>query len=456
MNGDMITSLPTKRYVTIPCLALAVLLVATLGWPAELSGQVKAVTGEPLPARLLIVQPETKASVVLYTDPQGTFKAEVPDGLLKVLATHGPEWTIAEREARGGERLELLLTRLVDMPARGYYGTDLHMHSTFSDGKQPPAQVAFDCEAEGLHIAALTDHENVAQHEPWLATANSAFLPLRGQEVTTRLGHILSVNCPQVVSNIVAGPETFLDIFGRIHAQGGFAIVAHPCAPTMTYQAPDVRDYDAWEILNGSIPPYGGIFDMVQGRKAWHAMLSQGRRVAVVGNSDNHDNFNTLGRDLLQHPEKAVQIDRRAAMLMAMVDVEKTIVPWGWKGLHTGFYRTYLQLPETTPQAVQAAVKAGRGFVTNGPLLLATLDDQSPGSEIAANGRESIPFKAELFANRPLERLVLVINGQEAITLQSNAARVEVTVPLKPGDWLTAELYGQWPEFATTNAWYVK
>ena len=417
---------------------------------------MKALTGEPLAARLLIVQPDTRASVVLYTDPAGHFKAEVPDGKLRVVATHGPEWTLAEREAQGGEHFELLLTRLVDMPARGYYGADLHMHSTFSDGKQPPAQVAANCQAEGLHIAALTDHETVAQQAAWLATANPAFLPLRGQEVTTRLGHILSINCPQVVSNIVAGPESFVDIFAKIHAQDGLAIVAHPCAPTMNYQAPDIHDYDAYEILNGSIPPYGGLFDLVQGRQAWHSLLSQGLRVAAVGDSDNHDNLNTLGRDLLQHPEKALQLDKRVGMLMKMVDVEKVIVPWGWKGLHPGFYRTYLQLPEKTPAAVQAAVKTGRGFVTNGPLILATLDDQPPGSEIAANGRASLPFKAELFGNRPLERLVFVINGQEALTLQSNAARVEVTLPLKAGDWVTAELYGQWPEFATTNAWYVK
>ncbi len=427
-----------------------------MAWGADLSGQVKAATGEPVPARLLILNPDTRASVVLYTDPQGNFKSEVPDGGLRVVATHGPEWTIAECEARGGDRLDLVLTRLVDMPARGYYGADFHMHSTVSDGKQIPAEVAFHCQIEGLQIAALTDHHQVAQQEPWLATANDAFLPLRGQEFSTQFGHVVGVNTPSLIQKVMTTAQDFLDVFQAIHAQGGFAIVAHPCAPTMNYQAPQIHDYDAYEILNGSIPPYGGIFDMVQARKAWHTLLSQGLRVAAVGDSDNHDNLNALGRSLLEHPEKVAQMDRRAAMLMRMVDVEKTLVPWGWKGLHPGFYRTYLQLPEKTPEAVRAAVKAGRGFVTNGPLLVATLDDQPPGSQTAANGRETIPFRAEVFANRPLERLVLVVNGQETVTLQSNAARLEATLPLKAGDWVTAELYGQWPEFATTNAWCVE
>jgi hypothetical protein len=445
------------RHRTIPWVALIGLFLgaAPLG-AAALTGQVKALTGEGLPARVLAYNPETKASALAYTNPQGNFAFAAPEGKLRVIATHGPEWSLAEREARGGERLELALQRLVDMPARGYYGADFHMHSTFSDGKQTPPEVALHCQAEGLQIAALTDHDTVAQHEGWLAQQSSVFLPLRGQEVTTKLGHILSLNCPNPISNIVSSALDFTGLFGKIHAAGGFAVVAHPCAPGMVYQAPDVRDYDALEILNGSIPPYGPPFDFVQGRKMWHTLLAQGLRVAAVGNSDNHDNLSTLARTLIQDPEKAAQMDKRIGLMMRMVDVEKTIVPWVWKGIHPGFYRTYLQLPEKTPEAVGAAVQAGRGFVTNGPLLIATLDNQPPGSEIAVHGRESIPFKVEVFANRPLERLAILINGQPGISMQSNAAQMQVTLPLKPGDWVVAEAYGPWPEFATTNAWYVK
>jgi hypothetical protein len=33
---------------------------------------------------------------------------------------------------------------------------------------------------------------------------------------------------------------------------------------------------------------------------------------------------------------------------------------------------------------------------------------------------------------------------------------VKLAVPVKQGDWVTVELYGPWPEFATTNAWYIR
>ena len=38
----------------------------------------------------------------------------------------------------------------------------------------------------------------------------------------------------------------------------------------------------------------------------------------------------------------------------------------------------------------------------------------------------------------------------------SSVAQTAVTVPVRPGDRVVAELYGQWPEFATTNAWYIQ
>lgn len=444
------------RHRTVPpFLGLALLLSLTAS-AATLSGRVTDESGQGLPARVLAYQPQTRESALVYTKPDGQFALEVPAGKLRVVATHGPEWSIVETEADGGQTLALVLKRLVDMPARGYYGADLHLHSTFSDGAQTPAEVAYDCQAEGLQIAALTDHENVAQHEPWLAQATADFLPLRGMEITTKLGHILGLNIRTKVSNDTSnGPADLSRIFTEVHGQGGFAIVAHPNAPGMTYQAPDLHDYDALEILNGSIPPYGPLFDFVQGRKAWHALLSQGLKIAAVGDSDNHDNLSRKGRELLHDPSKATQLDKRIGTLARMVSFEQVLEPWGWKGLHPGFYRTYLQLAERTPEAVQATVKQGRGFVTNGPLLLATLDDQPPGSELKIAGREALSLKVEAFANRPLDKLVVLVSGRPALTVAPNAV-MQMTVPVQAGDWVTVELYGQWPEFATTNAWYVR
>lgn len=436
---------------------LSLLLIGSIVTAASLTGHVVSETGEGLPARVLAFEPQTRASAVVYTKPDGSFTLEVPAGRLHLLATHGPEWSIAEIEAAGGEQHTLVLKRLVDLAALGYYGADLHMHSTGSDGKQTPAEVAYDCQAEGLAMAGLSDHDTVAQQPEWLAQANDHFLPLPAQEITTKMGHIVAVGVRQTVSNdVTAGAADFTRLFGEVHAQSGIAIAAHPNAPGQSYQCPQVRDYDALEILNGRLPPYGPVFDFVQARKAWHALLSQGLKVAAVGDSDNHDNLDGNGRALLQHPDQWAQSDKRLALLTRMVSFEQVLQPWALKGLHPGTFRTYLQLPERTPQAVQAAVKQGRGFVTNGPLVLATLDGQAPGSEVPLAGRTSVTLQARLVANRPLDKLVIVVNGQACTTIPATGAPVSVTVSVKAGDFVTAELYGVWPEFATTNAWYIR
>jgi hypothetical protein len=425
---------------------------------APISGTVTDDQGRGRLARVLVRCLETRESALGHTDYHGRFTLEAPAGELLVSATCGPEWSLAQQPARAGQTVTLQVQRLLDARARGYYAADLHMHSTFSDGKQSPAEVALACQAAGLHIAALTDHETIMQNEPWLLTATPEFLPLRGQEITTTLGHFLGINLTKLVSKDVSrGVDDLTRIFRELKEQQALSLVAHPNAPGMTYRHPELHLYDGLEILNGSIPPYGPLFDFVQGRKAWHQLLSQGLKVAAVGNSDNHDNLSSMARRLLHKPDELAQMDRRIATLARMVDFETVIAPWGWKGMHVGNYCTYLHLPAPpTPESVAAAVKAGRGFVTNGPLLLANLDGQLPGSEIALGERPSLRLEGEFIANRPLERLEVLVNGEVAVSLAPVTPRAEITVPVKVGDWVVAELYGPWPEYATTNAWYIR
>lgn len=65
--------------------------------------------------------------------------------------------------------------------------SDLHMHSTRSDGTEPPGQVMAAAHAHGIRTAALTDHDTTAG---WAEAAESAsslgmsFLP--GMELSTR------------------------------------------------------------------------------------------------------------------------------------------------------------------------------------------------------------------------------------------------------------------------------
>jgi hypothetical protein len=328
------------------------------------------------------------------------------------------------------------------------------MHSTFSDGLWPPERLAHAARCEDLDWAALTDHDTVDGLPSWLAQARPGFLPIGGEEVTTREGHIAAVGIRRVVSPDLSPDHTMAHIFREIHAQGGLAIVAHPAAPGMSYLHWEITDYDAIEAINGNGPPYGGLYDLVQGRARWHLLLNEGRRVPCVASSDNHYPDNSLVRRALRDPEAAKREHPEAAAVLALVDQE-ALFAWGRRGLYVGNVRTYAKLPALTQGGVLTALKAGRSFLTNGPLLLVQVNGQDPGSEVPA-GRLHLTYRA--LSAGPLARLQVVVNGAVAQTVdlhgQSDAAG-ELAVTAAGSGWLAVECYGAWPEIALTNAWYV-
>jgi predicted metal-dependent phosphoesterase TrpH len=63
---------------------------------------------------------------------------------------------------------------------------DLHVHSTASDGTDPPAEVMRRAARAGLDVVALTDHDTVAGHAEALAAAVPVTL-LPGMELSCRL-----------------------------------------------------------------------------------------------------------------------------------------------------------------------------------------------------------------------------------------------------------------------------
>jgi hypothetical protein len=63
---------------------------------------------------------------------------------------------------------------------------DLHVHSTASDGTDPPAEVMRRAARAGLDVVALTDHDTVAGHAEAHAVAGPVTL-LPGMELSCRL-----------------------------------------------------------------------------------------------------------------------------------------------------------------------------------------------------------------------------------------------------------------------------
>lgn len=77
------------------------------------------------------------------------------------------------------------------------------------------------------------------------------------------------------------------------------------------------------------------------------------------------------------------------------------------------FSRVYVPVEgELTTETWLAGLKAGRGFITNGPLLKLTVNDKSPGDELKLDRAGMVHIQAEAKGRSDFETLELIYNGE--------------------------------------------
>lgn len=114
-----------------------------------------------------------------------------------------------------------------------FQGTaDLHMHTTYSDGR-PTVRALLDHVARrnDLQVIAITDHDTIeGALEARTLQSRYPFELIVGEEVSSRQGHILALYIERCVPRGLSAMETI----AAIHEQGGLAIAAHPFITTWT------------------------------------------------------------------------------------------------------------------------------------------------------------------------------------------------------------------------------
>jgi predicted metal-dependent phosphoesterase TrpH len=141
---------------------------------------------------------------------------------------------------------------------------DLHMHTTASDGQASVEEMLDHITALGdLDVIAITDHDCLdASLWAYYHQYRYPFEIIPGVEVTTTEGHVLAL----WVTEPIPKWRTIRETADAIHAQGGFAVVAHPMEPTIAphmlpryLSHPEVlinMGIDAIEVFNaGAITP---------------------------------------------------------------------------------------------------------------------------------------------------------------------------------------------------------
>ena len=124
-----------------------------------------------------------------------------------------------------------------------------------------------------------------------------------------------------------------------------------------------------------------------------------------------------------------------------------------------GYNRSYVHLGNKfTPESWLEGQKAGRNFVTNGPMLFATVNGKLPGS-IHKPGK--VEVKVSVQSSAELEKAEVVVDGVVAASFapSSNRSRMEASAPvvLSEGSWLTVRVWERNPKtvrFAHTSPFY--
>jgi hypothetical protein len=139
-----------------------------------------------------------------------------------------------------------------------------------------------------------------------------------------------------------------------------------------------------------------------------------------------------------------------------------------------GLNRVYADVPDG-PLKIEpwlAAIKAGRTFATNGPLLKFSLGGQPIGGEVRLEKKppekeQEIHFSAELFSIVPVDHLQIVCNGKVVREMKLDAdrsrAHVDGSIPIETSGWCVLRAFSDKAEYpildlypyATTSPIYV-
>lgn len=371
------------------------------------------------------------------TGEDGILQKSLPIGTYMMEISKGSEYIIITEEIRiteTGIRKSYSLERFVNLGKKGYYAGDLHHHSIYSspvyggddDVCETPEEVSCSMRAMGLAFGALSDHHNTLNHDAWRAQEKEDFLPVVSKEISTSNGHVLSLGVEKDVIYHVPGEERteealrseFRRIASEIRGEGGIPQLNHPRDYSVStsfnpafYDMLDI--FQTMEIWNGSHPMYYGTVN-ADAAQLWRELLEQGRYIPAVTGSDTHNiranDYHELFGELMWIDsilKEQKEIRRRLEEVYGAqpdcLDLLHTrLLPrlekWAESNLTSGGVRTYVKL-EGRPDSekVLDALRNGRSFLTNGPILYAT--PRKEGMELTILG------------NLPLEQLSIYGSG---------------------------------------------
>jgi Tol biopolymer transport system component len=413
----------------------------------RLRGRVLDARGRPVHARIQLTAADGRAyapddgfaRVIAATETHyfhtpGEFEVTLPAGEARVEALRGFELTpasaVAEVRAGAVATVTLTPTRHSDLRADGWYSGDTHAHDRHQGRFGLSHRTLFDQSlAEDLHVSHVLIHMDGTRlmgrwadltGEPHPLSTPAHILQF-AEEFRGSFGHIGMLGIRRFILPLTGGvggtayaqPSSDTPYIEGARAQGGLAGFMHPYVSAPESPA-------GW---SGSLIPvdvalgHGDFYDVVSlysderaSAAMYYRLLNCGFRLPATGGTDNF--------------------------------------PDVWRDPPPGTGRTYAKLdgPLSVPSWL-AAVKAGRTFATNGPLVQLVVGGRGPGEELRLDGADPVRVRASVRSIAPIDRLEIVVNGRVAASAAATAAaptsaELDDVVPMPEGGWIAARAIG--------------
>jgi hypothetical protein len=183
-------------------------------------------------------------------------------------------------------------------PEPGWYYGDFHAHTTSSDGRYSPPELAAMAVERGLDFFATTEHNTIDSYTRFGEDPGVLVLP--GIEVTFTMGHwnVFGMEgwqdwmegiCGKHLSLVMPEGHTALELLQRISSYGLLNSINHPLLKPWAWEEAltDLRYVDCMEVWNDPDWPDN---EQANPRAVafWTACLNQGYRITAIGGSDFH------------------------------------------------------------------------------------------------------------------------------------------------------------------------
>jgi hypothetical protein len=366
---------------------------------------------------------------------EGHTTITLPSGRYKVQAARGPEYKTSSQvlEISTGEtaRVAISLERWTNQRERGWYSGESHIHANYGYGHwyNSPRTMTAQCGGEDLIICNLmvanSDGDGVFDREyfrgrPDPLSTPGTILYWNEEFRSTIWGHMTLLNLKQLVEPIFTGFQhttnphdhpTNADIADHTHDQDGHVNYTHPAQNAAD---PYLGAYTAKELpVDVALGKIDSIDVMgsnhIANMPVWYRLLNCGFRIPASAGTDCF-------------------LNRISSRL-------------------PGSDRAYVQVTgDFSYQRWIENLKAGKSFVTNGPILEFSANGKGLGETIKLDGTAEVQTRGKVTAPFPVDRVEIIHNGRVAATAPMGSDRqnadFDLRVSIEQSGWLALRVSG--------------